>query len=79
MQSLVMLSINGSTFFFEDENFTVEQKEHLNRIAKEDIKYTSEYTDVEILNLFIKISSEKLNIQLKNVKISFIIRIDQNA
>lgn len=75
MRSIIMLSINGSTFFFEDDNFNKSQKDSLDSLAINEICYTPETSEQEIVNHFVKIVKEKLDLQLKAIDISHIIRI----
>jgi hypothetical protein len=77
MKSLIMLSVNGSIFLFKDDNFNDIQKERLNFLAKENISYSSVNSESEIVDLFIKLAKEKLDIALQKLSISYIIRINQ--
>lgn len=78
MKSLIQLTISGSTFLFEDKNFTDTEKENLLSLAEENIYYKPGLDEKEISELFIKMAKNKLNITLEKINISLIIRINKN-
>ena len=78
MQGVMLLYVGGDMFYFEDNNFSLAQKEELESLALhvvEDIPTIGEARDDQICSWFVNVAREKLGITLKEIQISFIIRI----
>lgn len=79
MKTAVALSISGSTFLFEDINFTVEQKTALHELAKNILTFFPEekkLSENEVYKLFLDVVHDELKIDLHEIKISFVLRIN---
>lgn len=79
MQSLVILTISGDEFFFENSGFTAEQQADLEVLAQRafiDHPKLKELTEQELCSWFISAAKEQFGIILKSIKISFVVRIN---
>jgi hypothetical protein len=73
MNNIIMITINGTAFYFEDNSFTAEQKSLLQEVALS-IKAKFNDNEHEILKRYLNAVKDKLGIDLNEIKISFVIR-----
>ena len=81
MQTAIILSISGNIFLFEDNSFTVDQRVALQELGK---NICSRFPDIknlranEICKWFTTIVQDELKIALHEIKVSFVMRINNN-
>jgi hypothetical protein len=79
VQSMIILTINGEIFFFEDIGFTLEEKKGIQNIAQilsqESLNQTIP-TENEICKCFVNEVESCLGISLTHVEVSFVARIN---
>lgn len=79
MKTAVALTISGRIFLFEDCNFTVEQQTALQQLAQNIFNFFPEerkFSEDEVCNRFLGIVHKELKIDLHEIKISFMLRIN---
>lgn len=80
MKSVIALVINGSTFYFENENFNTEQENKLNEIAltaRDVYPELKDLSDNEICDWFVSIVKDQFNISLEKVGVAFVVRLNR--
>lgn len=78
-KSVMMLTINGDIFLFQDNELTLEQKENLRNIAdgmSQESPTQRGTTEKEISSRFIDKVKSCLGINLVHVTVSFVVRIN---
>jgi len=81
LRSIIKLTISGDVFLFEDNGFTQEQKNNLQKMAdivsqkKIQQKFS---TEKELCLWFINEAKANLGINLEQLEISFVVRINYN-
>jgi hypothetical protein len=74
MKNAIMLSISGTMFLFEDNDFTIENKIALQELARNiEVKRMNEG---EVFKHFMDTTKNELGIDLHEIKISFVMRIN---
>lgn len=76
MRNAIILTISGDRFFFEDNNFTYEQLNTLQELV-ENIPDVRILSVQEICERVIDLAKKELNIDLREIKISFVLRINK--
>lgn len=85
MQSIIILSINGDRFLFEDNGFTIDQKNNLQNIAdlisqqnrqQQIPTYSHTTIEPEIRSRFVDEVKTNLGIDLVPVEVSLVVRIN---
>ena len=82
MQAVILLYVSGDMFYFEDNNFSPEQKKALETLAlcaPKNIFETKTNQEDRICSWFVDAAKEKLGIVLNQVKISLIIRLQRRS
>jgi hypothetical protein len=75
MQKVIMLTISGTIFLFEDNDFTIDQKIELQEIAQT-ISVVNDLSEHEVCKQFLDVVLAMLEIDLHEIKISFVLRIN---
>lgn len=78
-KSVIMLTINGDMFLFEDNGLTLEQKESLKNIADDMTKESPTQrgtTEKEISRIFNDKVNSCLGINLVQITVSLVVRIN---
>ena len=79
MRSIIKLTISGDVFFFEDNGFTQEQKNNLQNMAdivsQKKLQQKSS-SEKELCLWFINEVKANLGINLEQVEVSFVVRIN---
>ena len=82
MRSIIMLTINGEKFFFEDPGFAVEEKKGIQDLAKnisQGCPTQNIQTENDICKYFVNEVKSCLGISLVHVYVSFVTRINCKA
>jgi len=75
MNNVIFLSMSGNLFLFEDNNFTADQEVTLQGLAQNICKRFPDVKDPhEICKRFTTIVQDELEIVLREVKVSFVLR-----
>lgn len=79
MPSIIMLTINGEIYFFEDIGLTLKEKTDIQNIAQTISQESSNHSmpaENEIYKYFINEVKSCLGISLEHVEVSFVVRIN---
>jgi len=79
MRSIIMLTINGDIYYFEDIGLTLEEKNGIQNIAQTMSQESSNHsipTENEIYKYFVSEVKSCLGISLEHVEVSFVVRIN---
>lgn len=78
-QSIILLTISGDMFYFANDNFTCEQLNLLGSFAENIFNINPELKELnedELCDWFINATCERMDIILKKLEVSFVIRIN---
>jgi hypothetical protein len=79
LQSIIILTVSGEIFYFEDLGFTDEEKENIQNLAQiisKELLNQSITTENEVCKYFIDQVNFRLGISLHEIKVTFVVRIN---